>query len=363
MANIICFDLEGPLSPQDNAYEVMGLVKEGYRLFEVISKYDDILTLEGRKGYEPGDTLSLSIPFLIYHRIKESDIKKVSDKAKIVNGVNYVIERLRKLNWDSYIISTSYEQHALNIANKIGIPREKVYCTRFSLDRYREEIKEVDESLIEEVEKDILEDLYPFLDDEEKIKNRLDKFFWDDIKNSNLGRIVREVKVIGGKRKVDALYEVERITGKKLGNMIVVGDSITDYKMLGEVKKRGGISVVFNGNEYAIPYANIGLASVDMHFLLVIIAAYMGKDKNRVIETVKKWEKMHDEFINNPHEIPDDLIPWDVKEFLIEKKSDENFIEPYFHYLENLGKEKLKEILKIHKRARSLVRGEAAKLG
>ena len=66
----IFFDLEGPISPQDNAYEVLGLAKDGERVFEVISKYDDILTLEGREGYEPGDTLKLIVPFLLWNKIR-----------------------------------------------------------------------------------------------------------------------------------------------------------------------------------------------------------------------------------------------------------------------------------------------------
>ena len=54
--NLICFDLEGPLAPQDNAYDLMKLFPNGDKIFEVISKYDDLLTLEGRENYEPGDT-------------------------------------------------------------------------------------------------------------------------------------------------------------------------------------------------------------------------------------------------------------------------------------------------------------------
>jgi predicted HAD superfamily phosphohydrolase len=52
MANFICFDLEGPLSPQDNAYELMKLFPNGDKIFEVISRYDDLLTLEEREDYE-----------------------------------------------------------------------------------------------------------------------------------------------------------------------------------------------------------------------------------------------------------------------------------------------------------------------
>ena len=56
--NLICFDLEGPLVPQDNAYELMKLFPSGGKIFEVISRYDDLLTLEGRADYEPGDCVA-----------------------------------------------------------------------------------------------------------------------------------------------------------------------------------------------------------------------------------------------------------------------------------------------------------------
>ena len=79
------FDLEGPLSPQDNAYEVMHLFKDGPSLFEVISKYDDYLALQNRHDYEPGDTLKLIVPFLLVNGITEQDIRKVSKRAKLVS--------------------------------------------------------------------------------------------------------------------------------------------------------------------------------------------------------------------------------------------------------------------------------------
>jgi len=38
--NLIFFDMEGPLSIQDNAYELMKLFPDGGQVFEVISRYD-----------------------------------------------------------------------------------------------------------------------------------------------------------------------------------------------------------------------------------------------------------------------------------------------------------------------------------
>ncbi len=81
--NLICFDLEGPLSPQDNAYELMKLFPNGDKIFEVISRYDDLLTLEEREDHEPGDTLALIVPFLVLHNITEADITHLAGKASL----------------------------------------------------------------------------------------------------------------------------------------------------------------------------------------------------------------------------------------------------------------------------------------
>ena len=361
--NVICFDLEGPLSPQDNAYEVMGLFDNGHKIFEVISRYDDLLTLERRKNYEPGDTLALIVPFLIYHEISERDILRVSERARITDGSGFLISRLEQLGWIPYIISTSYQQHAYNVGKQIGIPPERIYCTFFPLDEFREQIRELGTSLIEELEGDILKKLYPNIDDDNRIKERLDRFYYRDIVGTEVEDVMKRVVVIGGQRKVDATLRIAKKVKTSLSDLIVVGDSITDYKMLKEVKVENGISIVFNGNKYAIPYSNVGLATTDIRFLLIIISAYMRGGRSTVMDTVKTWEDSYDEFVKDPEKIPDDAIPEDLKNFLLTKVRDPEFSPPHFHYLEGVNREKLEEVLKIHEKARALVRGDAAKLG
>jgi len=55
----------------------MKLFPNGDKIFEVISRYDDLLTLEEREDYEPGDTLSLIVPFLALHNISEDNLSLI----------------------------------------------------------------------------------------------------------------------------------------------------------------------------------------------------------------------------------------------------------------------------------------------
>ncbi|MDI6888544.1 MAG: HAD hydrolase family protein [Methanocellales archaeon] len=354
MTHIICFDLEGPLSPQDNAYEVMSLVENGDKIFEVISKYDDMLALENREGYEAGDTLALIVPFLVLHDISEEDITRVSKKAKIVDGAKYLISKLKSEGWKAYIISTSYEQHAYNIGGGLGVPKENIACTRLSLSDLRDEIDDL--SVIEKAEKDVLK-LHEHLERPERIVHPLDKFFFEELPETGYGNVLEKVYVIGGAKKVAAVHRIAEANDASLSDIMVVGDSITDYKMLKDVKENGGVAVVFNGNEYAIPHASIGLASLDIRFLHLLTKHFDRRDL--MFEMVKSWETKRSDFEKDPTSIPEDAITPELRRFLLESRIE----MPYFGYLDDADEKKMSKIIEIHKRFRALVRGAAAKLG
>jgi energy-converting hydrogenase A subunit R len=354
MEKTICFDLEGPLSPQDNAYDVMQLIgKEGAVIFEVISRYDDIISLEGREDYEPGDTLALIVPFFLLHGITKEDIKNVSERAKIVEGTKYLFEKLQAENWDIYIISTSYEQHAYNVGRKLGIPESHIICTKLDLEQGLQK-KLV--TVIKKAEEDIIE-LYSDIENTERIVNRLDEFFF--LQLPSLGFDIFTTKVVGGERKADAVRAIAQEKGIELSDVIAVGDSITDYKMLKEVATHGGISVVFNGNEYAVPYANVGLASDNIRFLHIVCDAFLRDGKGAVMDVVTKWEENREGFEEDPGAIPDSYITADIKEFVAVGRM--SF--PYFHNLERADERRKEEIIAIHKRLRMRVREDAGKLG
>jgi energy-converting hydrogenase A subunit R len=154
--NLICFDLEGPLAPQDNAYELMRLFPRGGKIFEVISRYDDLLTLEGRPDYEPGDTLALITPFLAYHGIEEEQIAAMGQEAGLTPGATILIAKLQSRGWYIFCISTSYEQYAFPITQRLGIPRENVACTSFPLAQIRQLLSQKEFALLEQTESEIV---------------------------------------------------------------------------------------------------------------------------------------------------------------------------------------------------------------
>jgi energy-converting hydrogenase A subunit R len=328
--NLICFDLEGPLAPQDNAYELMKLFPRGGKIFEVISRYDDLLTLEGRPDYEPGDTLALITPFLAYHGIEEEQIATMGQKAGLTPGATELISKLKSRGWDIFCISTSYKQYALPITQRLGIPGDNVACTSFPLAQIRQLLSQDEFALLEQAEHEIV-NLKPFTDDT-RIREYLDYFYGQKLPQTSSGRIIGQVKPVGGRRKVEALENFSTRMGKPLSRWTVVGDSITDFKMIQAVNKAGGLAIAFNANEYALPYSTLGLASVSLYDLWVVLEAWE-KGGRQVVERLVKRRQ----------------------------KTGGNSNRGYFHWLTE-GKD-ITAPLEIHKRMRHLIREEAAKLG
>jgi len=328
--NFICFDLEGPLSPKDNAYELMKLFPNGDRIFEVISRYDDLLTLEEKEDYEPGDTLALIVPFLLLHNISEDNITTLATEASLTGGAAKLVSWLEYNGWKVFCITTTYEQYAIHITQKLGIYAHNVACTPFPLNKLRQTLCKEDAALLQKTEEDILT-MQPVADDG-RIKQSLDHFFWEKLPTTELGEVIKQVQPMGGRRKVAALNRFADKYDQPLSRWVVVGDSITDFRMLQTVEAAGGLAIAFNANEYALPYATMSLASTFVIDLNEVLPAWQRGYRKEIEKVVREKEK-------------------------IGGREDRG----YFHWLS--GRKDIDEVIQLHKRIRRLVREEAGKLG
>jgi energy-converting hydrogenase A subunit R len=328
--NFICFDLEGPLSPQDNAYELMKLFPNGDRIFEVISRYDDLVTLEGREDYEPGDTLALILPFLALHNISDKDIAGLAGRASFISGAEKLVSWLQSKGWKVFCITTTYEPYAMHLTHKLGIYSHHLACTSVPWNELRLEPDSEEMKLVKQAEADILT-MKPATDDD-RIKQSLDQFFWEKLAATRLGEIIKEVKPMGGRRKLTALNRFADKYELPLSGWVAVGDSITDFRMLEAVDGAGGLAIAFNANEYALPYATMSLASTSLGNLAEALGAWRKSQRKGAEKVVRGKEQ-----------------------------GGGSEGRGYFHWLS--GREGLDEVVSLHKGIRRLVSEEAGKLG
>jgi len=259
-------DCEGPITQNDNAYELCdALIPEGGNFFARVSKYDDYLAdIEKRRGYKAGDTLKLVLPFLMACGATNKKLEEFSEMTlKLLPGARDTLSRVAGL-MPTFIISTSYCPYLQALCRVTGFPEDQVYCTSLDLNQY--ELTEQEQNILKEMASEIAGQ--PLLSWPEKAENirdlsnknqalvsRLDTIFWEEIPKMGIGRILSDVNPVGGLEKAMAVENSLKRTGLTLSEVLYVGDSITDAQALELVKNAEGVAISFNGNRYSVKSA------------------------------------------------------------------------------------------------------------
>ncbi len=70
-----------------------------------------------------------------------------------------------------------------------------------------------------------------------------------------------------------------------------VGDSITDDEAFRLVERKGGLTVSFNGNQYAVKNAEIAVLSENSIVTAVIAEVFLRLGKSEALNLVKNWNR------------------------------------------------------------------------
>lgn len=301
-------DCEGPVVKNDNAYELSErFLENGGKLFSVLSAFDDYLGLFCNiEDYAYGSTLKYIVPFFLEAGLKDDDLRSFSKESIVLT--KDVIETLKALKSLSkiYMISTSYEHFIDEVSSLLGLERERVFCTRLSLDSY--ELSNYERSFFSETKKKILS--MPelrwdpdgnLLGESKETFEFLKRLFFEEIPKFRIQKFLQNIKPVGGKEKARFLREIVERENVPYENVIYVGDSITDTDAFDLLRAKGGLTVSFNGNRYAVHKAEYVLVSETSKPLLEIVTEYIkgGKEalegidgKDEFLFTRKKDENI-----------------------------------------------------------------------
>ncbi|MGF3521817.1 MAG: HAD hydrolase family protein, partial [Candidatus Bathyarchaeia archaeon] len=96
---------------------------------------------------------------------------------------------------------------------------------------------------------------------DQRTLQRLDEIFWTEIAQMRCGEVFYRVNTIGGEQKAKAICGAAKKLRAPLSDVMYVGDSITDVEAFQAVRRRGGLAVSFNGNNYAVKNADVAVLS------------------------------------------------------------------------------------------------------
>lgn len=301
-SRIFVSDCEGPISKNDNAFELTThFVPDGEKIFALISKYDDVLADVVKKtGYKAGTTLKFIVPFLKAYGATNQKVQNYSAQNLLLVPSAKETLQYASDTMHSFIVSTSYEPYLHALCDLTGFPQENTYCTKLNIDKYT--ISEEEKEKLKEFREEIAatpmikipknaKSLRDFSRTDQKTIERLNEIFWEEIPKMESGKILQEVNPVGGEEKARAIREIVEKLDSDLSSVMYVGDSITDVAPLQLVRENGGLTVSFNGNEYAVREAEIAVISDNTVVTSVLADIFNQRGRHGVIRLVGKWSR------------------------------------------------------------------------
>ncbi len=293
-------DCEGPISQNDNAQELSArFIPGGETFFALVSKYDDFLAdVVQKPGYKAGDTLKLILPFLVAYGADNEAIQNYSrSHILLVPGAAETLWSVRH-QMASFIISTSYEPYMRALCELVDFPMDQVFCTEVDIDRYPlnpDEGSWLRKTAMEIVGMEMLEwgeearGMVDLSENHQRTVRRLDRIFWETIPGMGIGQIFEAVEPVGGVEKARAVVKSLEGTANGPGDVMYVGDSITDVQALDLVRTQGGLAVSFNGNGYAIRSSQVCCMSGDARIIAVLADVFNREGRDGALDLVSSW--------------------------------------------------------------------------
>lgn len=299
-------DCEGPLSINDNAYEIADyFIPDGGEFFSILSNYDDMLEEKYPDTHFAGSTLKYILPFFKAYDLTENDLVEFSqDNINMIDGAYSMISYVQHI-MPFYIVSTSYNQYIKALSDKTGFKYENTYSTILRMDEYELSIDEADKLL--NIRENILFD--------SSFEN-IDGLFSNVISKMQINSLIESVKPIGGIGKYEAILDIIEKNNFKPENLIYSGDSITDKQALSFARDNGGVSISFNGNIHSIKSASISIASENNLILAVLADVFNNKSTSGVYDFIHEYNENPLEALLD-YSVDDDI----TKELLLSKAS------------------------------------------
>jgi energy-converting hydrogenase A subunit R len=96
---------------------------------------------------------------------------------------------------------------------------------------------------------------------------------------------------VGGSEKAESIKDIIQKASVALADAMYVGDSITDVEAFRLVRENGGLTISFNGNQYAIKNAEIAVLSENSIVTAVIADVFSRFGKRQALSLVENWNR------------------------------------------------------------------------
>lgn len=276
-------------------------IKNGGKFYDLVSRYEDVSSyVLNRKDNRSGNVMKALAPFLKASGATDYSVLdccknslRLMPRAKEV--MNYMTDTL-----PTFISTSSYEHNIMALCEALDIPISICDYSSLSLDEY--DMNRSEGRSIREFTKTICSLKMPKYEyqlntpvtldnDETRLIKVMDEIFEEKIKELECQSMMTEMKSVGSNEKAYALLDIRKRTMIDFEGTAYIGGDMIDYQAMDLIRDGSGLSMAFNGSEFAVHGSNIAVISRDCTVAAVLVEEFYNRGIEAVYDLVSNWDR------------------------------------------------------------------------
>ena len=278
-------------------------ISNGDHVYDVIDRYDDLTAyVLGREEATAGSTLKWVVPFLKAYGATDHSMHQYSREClEMMPSAGKTMRYVSEL-MPTFITTSTYEHGILPIMEELDAPLCEVFCSKLELDpanfgradsrKIREMAQELASMKIPKVKYKLNVPMEVHENDVRIIKH-IDLLLQSRLAELPAMNLMESTSPVTSHKKAYQLLDIRRQTGIDLDGVFYIGGDATDYQSMDLVQDSGGLSVAFNGAEFAVRGSTIAVMSKDSTVGAVLAGEFYNRGIQAVLDLANNWERKY----------------------------------------------------------------------
>ncbi|MBR2255527.1 MAG: hypothetical protein IJ856_06970, partial [Candidatus Methanomethylophilaceae archaeon] len=281
-------------------------IEDGEHFLDVRTRYDDITSyVIGRDDAIAGTYVSWLSPFLKANGLTDAAMNRIcKESLDLMPGAKETVDYISTL-LPSYILTSEFYHAVLPTMEALDDPPMDAFYSEIDLDVWDISVKEAIK--VREIEArikalDVPEGFYELnvpvqMDPRDiAIMELLDEVIRDPAPLAGAYSLVGHTTAFTSHKKAYKLLDLRRTLGIDLDSIFYVGSERTDFQPMDLVRDGRGISLAFNGEDFAVRGSNVAVLSEDTTVVSLLLREFYDRGYQAVVDLANNWSR---EYIRN----------------------------------------------------------------
>ena len=276
-------------------------MENGGHFYDVLDRYDRLTAyVLSREDATAGSCCKWCVPFLKAYGATDHLIHQNSRKnLRMMPNADRTMRYISNL-MPAYINTSVFEHGMMEILDRLGAPLCQISDTKLCVDQSmmgRSEARKLRELAAEIATLRIPDTFYELnvptelKDEDVTIIRTLDSVLPGKVSSLGAMGLMESVDPMTSHKKAYRMLDIRRLTAIDLDSTMYVGSASTDFQPLDLVRDGNGLSVSFNGEEFAVRGSNVAVLSEDTTVASVFASVFFDKGTVNATLMAENWSR------------------------------------------------------------------------